>query len=190
MVNLNYCTVLVLYFSTRAFTALSCKSRHLVEERQKDMFKNSKVAPLTLKPSCVFSSKGVPPGPRLPTNGSLGVMSTQPRPPAPNSQQKGPVKTQAMQRQLTQQQHVISNKVSYIYTIQTLPVNKLSDFDNLLELTNHIISIHYFVFAFQDKDNTHDQFSRHLTRPPPDYKQSRSMVGVQQGNIFTGIVHL
>ncbi|XP_059187814.1 mastermind-like protein 2 [Centropristis striata] len=92
--------------------------------------------------------QGVPPGPRLPTNGSLGVMSaqSQPRLPAPNNQQKGPVKTQAMQRQLNQQQHNISNS---------------------------------------DKDNAHDQFNRHLTRPPPDYKQSRSMVGVQQGNIFT-----
>uniref|UniRef100_A0AAQ4S5G6 Neurogenic mastermind-like N-terminal domain-containing protein n=1 Tax=Gasterosteus aculeatus aculeatus TaxID=481459 RepID=A0AAQ4S5G6_GASAC len=38
----------------------------------------------------------------------------------------------------------------------------------------------------QDKDNVHDQFNRHLTRPPPDYKQSRGMVGAQQGNIFTG----
>ncbi|XP_020490566.1 mastermind-like protein 2 [Labrus bergylta] len=37
-----------------------------------------------------------------------------------------------------------------------------------------------------DKDSMHDQYSRHLTRPPPDYKQSRSMVGVQQGNVFTG----
>ncbi|XP_038138775.1 mastermind-like protein 2 [Cyprinodon tularosa] len=37
-----------------------------------------------------------------------------------------------------------------------------------------------------DKDNSHDQFSRHLTRPPPDYKQSRSLVGIQQGNIFSG----
>ncbi|XP_023261652.1 mastermind-like protein 2 [Seriola lalandi dorsalis] len=93
--------------------------------------------------------QGVPPGPRLPTNGSLGVMSgqSQPRPPAPNSQQKGPAKTQSMQRQLNQQQHTINNS---------------------------------------DKDNAHDQFSRHLTRPPPDYKQSRSMVGLQQGNIFTG----
>ncbi|XP_054651132.1 mastermind-like protein 2 isoform X2 [Dunckerocampus dactyliophorus] len=32
-----------------------------------------------------------------------------------------------------------------------------------------------------DKDNPQDQFSRHLTRPPPDYK--RSVVG---GNIFPG----
>ncbi|XP_075956620.1 mastermind-like protein 2 [Anarhichas minor] len=93
--------------------------------------------------------QGVPPAPRLPTNGNLGVMSTQsqPRVPAPNNQQKGPAKTQAMQRQLNQQQHTISNS---------------------------------------DKDNAHDQFNRHLTRPPPDYKQSRGMVGVQQGNIFTG----
>uniref|UniRef100_A0A8C3G725 Mastermind-like protein 2 n=2 Tax=Cyclopterus lumpus TaxID=8103 RepID=A0A8C3G725_CYCLU len=93
--------------------------------------------------------QGVPPGPRLPTNGNLGVMSTQSQPlvPVPNNQQKGPAKPQAMQRQLNQQQHTISNS---------------------------------------DKDNAHDQFNRHLTRPPPDYKQSRGMVGVQQGNIFTG----
>ncbi|XP_063349968.1 mastermind-like protein 2 [Pelmatolapia mariae] len=93
--------------------------------------------------------QGLPAGPRLPTNGSLGVMSAQPqpRPPVPNNQQKGPPKTQAMQRQLNQPQHTIGNS---------------------------------------DKDNTHDQFSRHLTRPPPDYKQSRSIAGVQQGNIFPG----
>ncbi|XP_035477950.1 mastermind-like protein 2 [Scophthalmus maximus] len=93
--------------------------------------------------------QGVPPGPRLPINGSLGVMSaqSQPRASAPNNQQKGPIKGPAMQRQLNQQQHTISNS---------------------------------------DKDNAHDQFSRHLTRPPPDYKQSRSMVGLKQGHIFTG----
>ncbi|XP_047450453.1 mastermind-like protein 2 [Mugil cephalus] len=93
--------------------------------------------------------QGVPAGPRLPTNGSLGVMAaqSQPRPSAPTNQQKGPVKTQVMQRPLNQQQHGISNS---------------------------------------DKDNAHDQFSRHLTRPPPDYKQSRGLVGVQQGNLFTG----
>uniref|UniRef100_UPI003AADF9D3 mastermind-like protein 2 n=1 Tax=Centroberyx gerrardi TaxID=166262 RepID=UPI003AADF9D3 len=94
--------------------------------------------------------QGIPPGPRLPTNGSIGGMSapSQPRAPAPNNQQKGTAKTQAMQRQLAQHQHTINDA---------------------------------------DKDNAQDQFSRHLTRPPPDYKQSRSMVGVQQGNIFTGI---
>ncbi|XP_069572407.1 mastermind-like protein 2 [Brachyistius frenatus] len=93
--------------------------------------------------------QGVPTGQRLPTNGSLGVMSapSQPRPSAPNHQQKGPAKTPAIQRQLNQQQHTISTS---------------------------------------DKDNAHDQFNRHLTRPPPDYKQPRVMVGVQQGNIFTG----
>ncbi|KAF3693248.1 Mastermind-like protein 2 [Channa argus] len=93
--------------------------------------------------------QGLPPGPRLPTNGNLGIISTQPQPqpPAPINQQKGPFKSQVMQRQLNQQQHGISST---------------------------------------DKDNTHDQFSRHLTRPPPDYKQSRNMVGVQQGNVFTG----
>ncbi|KAG7479814.1 mastermind 2 [Solea senegalensis] len=94
--------------------------------------------------------QGVPPGPRLPINGSMGVMSAQaqPRASAPSNQHKGPAKPPAMQRQLNQQQqHNISNS---------------------------------------DKDTAHDQFSRHLTRPPPDYKQSRSMVGLKQGNIFTG----
>ncbi|XP_068601679.1 mastermind-like protein 2 [Brachionichthys hirsutus] len=82
--------------------------------------------------------QGVAPGPRLPTTGSLGVMS-QPRPPAPNNQQKGAAKTQAMQRQLIQQQHTISDS---------------------------------------GKDGTQDQFSRHLTRPPPEYKHSRNVVRV------------
>ncbi|XP_029028172.1 mastermind-like protein 2 [Betta splendens] len=106
-----------------------------------------KAAPAGLPFKASQQRQGVPPGPRLPTGGGLGVMSPQPRPPAPTSQ-KGPVKAQAMQRQLSQQQqqqHVIGTK---------------------------------------DKDNAHDQFSRHLTRPPPDYKQTRSMVGVQQGSIF------
>ncbi|XP_028857550.1 mastermind-like protein 2 isoform X2 [Denticeps clupeoides] len=32
-----------------------------------------------------------------------------------------------------------------------------------------------------------DQFSRHLTRPPPDYKQPRSAGGVQQSHLYAGI---
>uniref|UniRef100_A0AAQ4QCH7 Neurogenic mastermind-like N-terminal domain-containing protein n=1 Tax=Gasterosteus aculeatus aculeatus TaxID=481459 RepID=A0AAQ4QCH7_GASAC len=56
----------------------------------------------------------------------------------------------------------------------------------LLKFICHVICTHDFVFPFKDKDNVHDQFNRHLTRPPPDYKQSRGMVGAQQGNIFTG----
>ncbi|KAM9318062.1 mastermind-like protein 2 [Pholidichthys leucotaenia] len=90
--------------------------------------------------------QGVPAGPRLPANGNLGVMSTQPqpRPPTPISQQKGPAKSQAMQRQLNQPQHGICSP---------------------------------------DKDSAHDQFSRHLTRPPPEYKHSRVIVG---GSLFTG----
>lgn len=38
-----------------------------------------------------------------------------------------------------------------------------------------------------DKDNPQDQFSRHLTRPPPDYKQTRSLAGGPPGNLFTGM---
>nr|XP_057935117.1 mastermind-like protein 2 [Doryrhamphus excisus] len=73
--------------------------------------------------------QGVPPGPRMPANGSVGQL----RPPAPTHPLKGPAKSPTMQR-------------------------------------HHA-----------DKDNTQDQFSRHLTRPPPDYK--RSVVG---GNVFPG----
>uniref|UniRef100_A0A096LTV8 Neurogenic mastermind-like N-terminal domain-containing protein n=1 Tax=Poecilia formosa TaxID=48698 RepID=A0A096LTV8_POEFO len=93
--------------------------------------------------------QAVPAGPRMPTSGSLGVLSaqSQPQPSAPSNQQKGPARGPPMQRQVNLQQHPISNT---------------------------------------DKDNTHDQFSRHLTRPPPDYKQSRSLVGIQQANIFPG----
>ncbi|PWA28046.1 hypothetical protein CCH79_00012091, partial [Gambusia affinis] len=93
--------------------------------------------------------QAVPAGPRMPTSGSLGVLSapSQPQPSAPSNQQKGPARGPPMQRQVNLQQHSISNT---------------------------------------DKDNTHDQFSRHLTRPPPDYKQSRSLVGIQQANIFPG----
>ncbi|XP_059931777.1 LOW QUALITY PROTEIN: mastermind-like protein 2 [Gadus macrocephalus] len=38
-----------------------------------------------------------------------------------------------------------------------------------------------------DKDNPQDQFSRHLTRPPPDYKQTRSLGGGPPGTLFTGM---
>nr|XP_020470418.1 mastermind-like protein 2 [Monopterus albus] len=94
--------------------------------------------------------QGVPPGPRLPTNGSLGVMSgqLQPQPPAPSTQQKSPVRTQAMQRQLQQQQHTMGNS---------------------------------------DKDNAHDQFSRHLTRPPPDYNGSGSKMSPSPSDRRFGI---
>ncbi|XP_043115133.1 mastermind-like protein 2 [Puntigrus tetrazona] len=37
-----------------------------------------------------------------------------------------------------------------------------------------------------EKLNTQDQFSRHLTRPPPDYKQPRNGVGSQQPSLYTG----
>uniref|UniRef100_A0AAV2J0F4 Neurogenic mastermind-like N-terminal domain-containing protein n=1 Tax=Knipowitschia caucasica TaxID=637954 RepID=A0AAV2J0F4_KNICA len=36
-----------------------------------------------------------------------------------------------------------------------------------------------------EKD-AHEQFSRHLTRPPPEYKLPRSIVGLNRGNPFTG----
>ncbi|XP_077397436.1 mastermind-like protein 2 [Festucalex cinctus] len=75
--------------------------------------------------------QGVPAGPRLSLNGSVG----QPRPPPPPHTLRGPAKSPAMHRQTHR----------------------------------------------ADKDNSAEQFSRHLTRPPPDYK--RSVVGA---NIFPG----
>ncbi|XP_037123767.1 mastermind-like protein 2 [Syngnathus acus] len=79
--------------------------------------------------------QGVPSGPRLATNGNVG----QPRPPLPPHPLRGPTKSPAMHRQLSQQ-----------------PLKA-------------------------EKDNSPDQFSRHLTRPPPDYKRT-----VVSGNIFQG----
>ncbi|KAG7471168.1 hypothetical protein MATL_G00121560 [Megalops atlanticus] len=38
-----------------------------------------------------------------------------------------------------------------------------------------------------DKMSTQDQLSRHLTRPPPDYKQPRrNVAGLQHANLYTG----
>ncbi|XP_051966758.1 mastermind-like protein 2 isoform X1 [Xyrauchen texanus] len=37
-----------------------------------------------------------------------------------------------------------------------------------------------------EKLNTQDQFNRHLTRPPPDYKQPRNGVGAQQPSLYSG----
>ncbi|KAG7483904.1 hypothetical protein MATL_G00043230 [Megalops atlanticus] len=43
------------------------------------------------------------------------------------------------------------------------------------------------IISDSDKINPQDQLSRHLTRPPPDYKQPRrNMVGAQQPNPFKG----
>ncbi|XP_072433964.1 mastermind-like protein 2 isoform X1 [Chiloscyllium punctatum] len=43
------------------------------------------------------------------------------------------------------------------------------------------------ILADPEKMNTQDQLSRHLTRPPPDYKeQRRNLVGIPQPNQFQG----
>lgn len=39
---------------------------------------------------------------------------------------------------------------------------------------------------FQEKAGAPDQFSHHLTRPPPDYEQARIAVGGQPSMIYTG----
>uniref|UniRef100_A0A4W4H4K1 Mastermind-like protein 2 n=2 Tax=Electrophorus electricus TaxID=8005 RepID=A0A4W4H4K1_ELEEL len=38
-----------------------------------------------------------------------------------------------------------------------------------------------------EKFNTQDQFNRHLTRPPPDYKHPQGAVGVQHSNLYPGL---
>lgn len=42
--------------------------------------------------------------------------------------------------------------------------------------------------ADMEKLNTQDQFSRHLTRPPPDYKHPRNGVGAPQTSLYSGNV--
>uniref|UniRef100_A0A672PRM7 Mastermind-like protein 2 n=1 Tax=Sinocyclocheilus grahami TaxID=75366 RepID=A0A672PRM7_SINGR len=42
------------------------------------------------------------------------------------------------------------------------------------------------VSAAIEKLSTQDKFSRHLTRPPPDYKQPRNGVGAQQTSLYAG----
>uniref|UniRef100_A0A8B9HSD4 Neurogenic mastermind-like N-terminal domain-containing protein n=1 Tax=Astyanax mexicanus TaxID=7994 RepID=A0A8B9HSD4_ASTMX len=41
-------------------------------------------------------------------------------------------------------------------------------------------------FLFQEKFNTQDQFNRHLSRPPPDYKQPQGVAGVQHSTLYPG----
>ncbi|KAL7831987.1 hypothetical protein AOLI_G00295350 [Acnodon oligacanthus] len=38
-----------------------------------------------------------------------------------------------------------------------------------------------------EKFNTQDQFNRHLTRPPPDYKQPQGVAGVQHPTLYPGL---
>uniref|UniRef100_A0A8C6L4Q6 Mastermind like transcriptional coactivator 2 n=1 Tax=Nothobranchius furzeri TaxID=105023 RepID=A0A8C6L4Q6_NOTFU len=124
---------------------------------------------LSTKPTLHFSPKAAHPSSQpisIMTGSAIMTAQSHSQPSVPSNQHKGPAKSQFMHRQVKQQQHTIVNAVSYF------------------EISLIIIQI--FVFHIQDKDTTHDQFSRHLTRPPPDYKLSRGMVGVQQGNIFTG----
>lgn len=67
------------------------------------------------KSLCVSLLQIVPPGSRQPVSEGLGAVpgQLQHRPPAPNNQEKGPAKAQALQRQLNQQ-HTLSNSVSHI----------------------------------------------------------------------------
>ncbi|XP_072547924.1 mastermind-like protein 2 [Salminus brasiliensis] len=38
-----------------------------------------------------------------------------------------------------------------------------------------------------EKFNTQDQFNRHLSRPPPDYKQPQGVAGVQHSTLYPGL---
>lgn len=71
---------------------------------------------------CVSLWQVVPPGSRQPVSEGLGAVpgQLQHRAPAPNNQEKGPAKTQALQRQLNQQ-HTLSNSVSYVLNAALTP---------------------------------------------------------------------
>uniref|UniRef100_A0A8C4IPS1 Neurogenic mastermind-like N-terminal domain-containing protein n=1 Tax=Dicentrarchus labrax TaxID=13489 RepID=A0A8C4IPS1_DICLA len=134
--------------------------------------------------NCLFKSNG--------HNGShhldMKVLSTKPTlhfsPKAPHSaSQPMPIMASSVNKTSAQQQQQQSPS-----TGQNQPHSALHFQNQQISTSGGLClqpNIHNFVFPSQDKDNAHDQFSRHLTRPPPDYKQPRSMVGVQ-GNIFTG----
>lgn len=64
----------------------------------------------------------VPPGSRQPVSEGLGAVpgQLQHRAPAPNNQEKGPAKTQALQRQLNQQ-HTLNNTVSHVLNAALTP---------------------------------------------------------------------
>ncbi|KAL2095730.1 hypothetical protein ACEWY4_007878 [Coilia grayii] len=47
--------------------------------------------------------------------------------------------------------------------------------------------IHSKISQQVDKAGAQDQFSHHLTRPPPDYEQARIAVGGQHSGIYTGM---
>lgn len=73
------------------------------------------------KSLCVYLLQIVPPGSRQPGSEGLGSVpgQLQHRAPAPNNQEKGPAKTQALQRQLNQQH--LSNSVSHVLNVVLTP---------------------------------------------------------------------
>uniref|UniRef100_A0A671RP28 Mastermind like transcriptional coactivator 2 n=1 Tax=Sinocyclocheilus anshuiensis TaxID=1608454 RepID=A0A671RP28_9TELE len=89
----------------------------------------------------------------------------QQRPPVLSSQQKNPGQDQNLQRSLGQPQLNIPDTVKLLFL----------NYNNVLLLS-----------IFQEKLSTQDKFSRHLTRPPPDYKQPRNGVGAQQPSLYAG----
>uniref|UniRef100_A0A8C9WXE9 Mastermind-like 2 n=1 Tax=Sander lucioperca TaxID=283035 RepID=A0A8C9WXE9_SANLU len=144
--------------------------------------------------NCLFKSNG--------HNGShhldMKVLSTKPTlhfsPKAPHSaNQPMPImagsvnKTSGQQQQQQQQQQPPSTGQNQPHSALHFQNQQISTSGALCLIDQSYNQYSQFCLSFfKDKDNAHDQFNRHLTRPPPDYKQSRSMVGVQQGNIFTG----
>lgn len=76
----------------------------------------------SLKSLYVSPFQIVPPGSRQPVSEGLGAVpgQLQHRAPAPNNPEKGPAKTQALQRQLNQQ-HTLSNSVSHLYNAALTP---------------------------------------------------------------------
>lgn len=117
MVKICDCKV----WRTLEFVFLSAMS---IRQGKKNIFSAliCKGFPYSYKLFCVSLLQIVPPGSRQPVSEGLGAVpgQLQHRAPAPNNQEKGPAKTQALQRQLNQQ-HTLNNTVGYVLNAALTP---------------------------------------------------------------------
>uniref|UniRef100_A0A8C2HW02 Mastermind-like protein 2 n=1 Tax=Cyprinus carpio TaxID=7962 RepID=A0A8C2HW02_CYPCA len=97
---------------------------------------------------------------------STAGQAQQQRPQVLSSQQKNPGQDQNLQRPLGQPQLNVSDPVSAAVWKCSSCLNTYDD---------------------DEKLSAQDQFSLHLTRPPPDYKHPRNGVGTQQPSLYTGM---
>ncbi|KAJ3590768.1 hypothetical protein NHX12_008717, partial [Muraenolepis orangiensis] len=141
---------------------------------------------LSTKPTLHFSPK-VAPSPNTPLSVMTGALSK-----TSTSQIPGPAGGQCLQQKplpqhgpaglhfkLAQRQSQAQQRPLVAIGQQKSPA-KTPVLQRQLNQSHHPINE-------ADKDNPQDQFSRHLTRPPPDYKQTRSLGGGPPGTLFTGM---